>query len=123
VAKRASFLPEAAWTVGGLIEARAHVTWHCDRCRGWGAVDLPAVASKRGRDFSLVDKASRCRQPDCEGVVRFRYAASTGTPSRPLKAHREREEALKREIEDREMEAAKAAYNAVARRLRRPTLP
>lgn len=121
--KNPAYLPASAWSVGAMIDDQLHVTWHCDTCSHYGTVDLLAVAGRKGIDYCMVDRRSRCRMAGCTGVVYFRYADGVGTPSRRLEALRERQDAARVAAENREMAEAKARYNAVARRLRRPTLP
>jgi hypothetical protein len=121
--KNPGYLPTSAWTVGAMIDDQLHITWHCDACRHYDSVDLLKVAAKKGIDYCLVDRRARCKMEGCVGVVYFRYAGSPGTPSRRLEALRERQDAARVAAENREMAEAKAAYNQVAKRLRRPTLP
>lgn len=93
--KNPAFLPSWVETVGAMIDAKACVTWSCDRCGTGGMVGLQAVRRKLGAEYSLVDKVSTCKVARCGGEVSFRYAAGPNTMTRPLKALREREAALK----------------------------
>lgn len=123
MAKNPGFLPAAAWTVGASIDEQLHITWHCDTCPKWGPVNLLRVAAEKGIDYSLVDRRTPCREPGCVGRVRFRYSGGPSTPSRPLEALRERQAEAERQAADREMRAARDAYNAVARKHGRLPLP
>lgn len=112
--KNPGYLPESAWTVGAMIDDQLQVTWTCDVCKAWGQVDLLRIASRRGIDYCLVDRKTRCRDPVCKGVVGFHYSAGRGTPTRPLEANRERQDAAKARAAAAEMEAARQAYNRLA---------
>jgi hypothetical protein len=90
--KNPSYLPGSVWTVGAMIADKIVVTWTCrGSCGKCGTVGLQAVARKLGSDYCMVDKVTTCRTPNCGGVVEFRYSASNHSPSRPLKATRERQ--------------------------------
>lgn len=102
-----------------MIDAQERVIWSCHKCKAWGHVDLLEIQRQKGPSYSLVDRTSSCRVDGCDGRVGFHY----GSPARPLKALRERQDSVQREADVREMARAKAAYNAVARRLKYPLLP
>lgn len=121
--KNPGYLPSSVWSVGAMIDDQLHITWCCDTCGRYDALDLLKVAQRKGIDYCLVDRRAPCRAPGCAGLVYFRYSGGPGTPSRRLEALRERQDAARAAAEEREMAQAKAAYNNVARRLRRPTLP
>jgi hypothetical protein len=117
--KNPAYLSNHLWTVAGMIDAQERVIWSCNKCKAWGHVDLLKIQRQKGPSYSLVDRASSCRGDGCGGRVDFHY----GSPARPLKALRERQDSAQREADLREMAKAKAAYNAVARRLKYPPLP
>lgn len=117
--KNPGFLPTHVWTVGGMIDAQERVVWSCSRCKAWALADLLEIQRQKGPTYSLVDRTTACRVKGCGGRVSFLF----GSPARPLKALRERQGAAKAEAERLEMARAKAAYNAVARRLKYPPLP
>lgn len=121
--KNPGYLPKAAWTVGGLIDEQLLITWHCEKCRQSGPVDLLRIAQARGIDYCLVDKRSVCRAAACRGTVYFRYAPGPGTPSRHLQALRERQDAAVTIEGDRAIAEARRLYNAVAHRYGRLPLP
>lgn len=121
--KNPGYLPSWVMTVGAMIDHQALITWSCATCSADGRADLLRIAREKGIDYSLVDRTTACRVPGCGGVVSFRYAASAGTPSRPLRALRERQDALQKEAAKREMSQAKALYNAVAKKHGRPPIP
>lgn len=119
MAKNVAFLPTHVWTIASLIDAKERVIWSCRCCGEWGLADLLEIQRRKGPDYSLVDRDAACRVQGCNGRVSFHY----GAPARPLKAIRERQAAATALREHEEMERAKAAYNAVARRLKHPQLP
>lgn len=46
----------------------------CNVCREFRPVDLVRVASFKGRDYSLINKRTRCTfTPGCGGWVRFHF--------------------------------------------------
>ena len=106
-----------------MMDEQLHVTWHCDGCGGWGPVNLKRIADKKGIDYCLVDRTARCHISGCKGRVYFRYAPGPGTPSRRLEALRERQDAQQAADADRQMRAARDAYNAIALRYGRLPLP
>lgn len=106
-----------------MIDEQWLVTWSCERCKVNGFVNLLTLARKRGIDYCLVDKVSTCRVEGCGGLVHFHYSPGRGTPSRPLKANRERQDAAQGEARAAELKAAWAQFNDVARRLQYPPLP
>lgn len=58
----------------------------CTGC-GWTLNPLPLdpIIAKRGADYSLFDKRSRCRQPGCDRgqvIYLYRPAGVHGTPYR-----------------------------------------
>ena len=106
-----------------MMDKQLHVTWHCERCDKYGTVNLKRVADQKGIDYCLVDRRAPCQIEGCGGMVYFRYAPGPGTPSRRLEALRERQDAERRAEADAQMRAARAAYNAIARRYGRTMLP
>lgn len=106
-----------------MMDAQMHVTWHCERCGAYGTVNLKRVADVKGIDYCLVDRRTTCRVGKCGGTVGFRYSPGAGTPSRRLEALREREDAELAREGDRQMRAARDAYNAIAHRYGRLPLP
>lgn len=102
-----------------MIDAQERVIWSCRACKAWGLADLLEIQRQKGPTYSLVDRTALCRFVGCGGRVGFHY----GSPARPLKALRERQDSLQREADVREMARAKGAYNAIARRLKYPLVP
>jgi hypothetical protein len=117
--KNPAYLSAHLWTVAGMIDAQERVIWSCPACKSWGHVDLLAIQRRKGPTYCLIDRTAPCRVDGCGGRVGFHY----GSPARPLKALRERQDSVQREADVRELARAKAAYNAVARRLKYPLLP
>lgn len=112
--KNPGYLPASAWTVGAMIDDQLLVTWGCGICKAGGRVDLLDVQRKLGPSYCLVDREPRCKTPDCAGRVLFHYSPGRGTPTRPLRAARERLDALRAQDAQRQMEAARQVFNAVA---------
>ncbi|PIB95194.1 hypothetical protein CSW60_21805 [Caulobacter sp. X] len=117
--KNPAYLHTHLWTVAGMIDAQERVIWSCRACKAWGHVDLLEIQRQKGPTYCLVDRTAPCRVEGCGGRVGFHY----GSPARPLRALRERQAAAQAQQEREEMARAKAAYNAVARRLKYPPLP
>ncbi len=61
-----------------MIGVSAPCHWSCDTCRASAYIDLPKLAESLGPDFSLIDKLCRCREPKCDGIVRFFSAPGQG---------------------------------------------
>lgn len=112
--KNPGYLPASAWTVGAMIDDQLQVKWSCDACKAGGNADLLAIQQKRGPSYCLVDKVTRCKVEGCKGKVRFHYSGGLGTPTRPLEANRERQDAAKARAAAIKLEAARVAYNQIA---------
>lgn len=59
--------PKWSMTVGSLIDEGALVRLGCPSCRQVMDIDLPAIADKRGRAYSLIDVRPLCRVTSCRG--------------------------------------------------------
>jgi hypothetical protein len=73
-----AFFPAWTQTVGSMKATRDAKPDHfgvrvsCDSCRQGRDVDLDAIIARKGPDFSLVNRRSRCRfTPGCRGSNRF----------------------------------------------------
>lgn len=108
--KNPGYLPNHAWTVGGLLDAQERVIWSCGKCGAWALADLLGIQADKGPSFCLVDRTAPCRVEGCAGKVSFLY----GSPSRPLRANRERQDAAKLEAARRELERVRLLYNSLA---------
>lgn len=112
--KNPGYLHPALWTVAGMIDEQYLITWSCERCKTGGPVNLLAVQQKKGPDYCLVDKVSTCRADGCGGTVWFHYSPGRGTPTRPLQANRERQDAAKLKAARQQLEQARIIYNHLA---------
>jgi hypothetical protein len=72
--------PAWARTLGEMIEARAAVRFACLACRRLYDVDLEALATLRGRGWSLVGRRARCKASRCRASGRFVAAAGPDQP-------------------------------------------
>ena len=61
-------------TLGGLVKRQAKVRWMCPVCEANGDVDLPALLTAKGPDYSLADRRPSCHL--CPGRVRFVFWSS-----------------------------------------------
>jgi len=68
--------PAAFRTVGGMIRGGVVVRVGCADCGHFFDVDLPAIARRRGADFTLLDRHCACRLTHCRGVAYFVAAPS-----------------------------------------------
>lgn len=108
--KNPAYLPTHTLTVAGLIDAQERVIWSCGKCGAWALADLLAIQREKGPEYSLVDRTASCREAGCGGKVGFHY----GTPSRPLRANRERQDAAQLRSARRDLEQARIVYNKLA---------
>lgn len=90
--KNPAYLSSHLWTVAGMIDAQERVIWSCRACNAWGLADLLEIQRQKGPTYSLVDRTAPCRIVGCGGRVGFHY----GSPARPLKALRERQDSFVR---------------------------
>ena len=65
VLARTRILPAWCRSVGALIEAGAIARFVCGPCRRVYDVDLEALAVLRGRQWSLIGQAARCKASRC----------------------------------------------------------
>lgn len=57
--------PTWARTIAAMIEAEAIVRFACPACKRLYDVDLEAIAMMRGRAWSLIGRAARCKASKC----------------------------------------------------------
>jgi ferredoxin len=69
-----------ALNLGAMIESGAIVRFACDGCRRVYDVDLAALAILRGREFSLIGQAARCKASKCRARGMFVASLSAGQP-------------------------------------------
>ena len=62
---------QAGGTVGAIIANRWLVYSECDLCRLRIEADLKRIAEKRGMNFVLWGRTTRCRRMGCPGSVSF----------------------------------------------------
>lgn len=62
---------QAGRTVGAIIANRWLVYSECDLCRLRIEADLKRIAEKRGMNFVLWGRTTRCRRMGCPGNVSF----------------------------------------------------
>ena len=72
--------PVWARSVGEMIEAQAEVRFVCPACRRVYDVDLAALATLKGRAWSLVGRRARCKASKCRAGGRFAAAAGADQP-------------------------------------------
>lgn len=70
--------PVWALNLGAMIESGAIVRFACDQCRRVYDVDLAALAILRGREFSLIGQAARCKASKCRARGMFVASLSAG---------------------------------------------
>ena len=63
--------PVAFRTVDGMVRNSIVVRVGCSACRDFFDVDLVAIRSVRGSDFSLLDRHCTCRRTLCRGRAYF----------------------------------------------------
>lgn len=80
--------PDRSWTLADLWRQRALVEARCGSCGVRLRVDLDGLLRARGPDYSLWNKAPRCRVLGCAGRVTF--WAQDGSGSGPVKLMGER---------------------------------
>lgn len=71
-------------TLGGMKRHGTRVVVSCAKCRLWKPFDVDVAIAKLGEDYSLVDKRAHCREPGCDGIVRFHGSPGEGSPFRPI---------------------------------------
>jgi hypothetical protein len=68
-------------SVGAMIDHDAEVRVLCTGCKVFVDVNLPGLAERVGRDYSLIDRRCRCRlTPGCRGWNRFYYRQAVFRP-------------------------------------------
>jgi len=117
--KNPAYLSPHLWTVGGLIDSGVRVIWSCQKCGAWALADLLAIKADKGADYSLVDRRAPCRVNGCGGRVHFLY----GSPARPLRAARERQDAAQLHAARQQLEQARTHYNVLAPPAGAPQIP
>lgn len=79
-AKSAEF-PPAVQTLGALIDASVALRAICSNCERWVEIDKSALARRVGRDYSLINRRTRCKLTKrCRGWNRFYYAVGEFLP-------------------------------------------
>lgn len=74
-------LPAWVQTLGAMIDRGTEVRVMCEKCRAWQQVDIPALAAKVGRGYSLIDRRCRCRMTaGCRGWNKFAYLTAVYRP-------------------------------------------
>ena len=72
--------PVWARSLGAMIEAHAAVRVVCPACKRLYDVDLEALATLRGRAWSLLERKGRCKASKCRSPGRFVAAAGADDP-------------------------------------------
>ncbi|HEV2865832.1 MAG TPA: hypothetical protein VGX37_04905 [Allosphingosinicella sp.] len=72
--------PHWARTLGAMIDAGAAARFACPRCRRVYDVDLEALASVKGRAWSLIDRRGRCKASTCRALGWFTAAQASDRP-------------------------------------------
>ena len=72
--------PHWARSLGAMIEAAAQVRFACPTCRRVYDVDLDALATVKGRAWSLIDRPARCKASRCRASGWFAAAPSLEQP-------------------------------------------
>ncbi len=72
--------PVWARTLGEMIEGQAAVRFACPACKRLYDVDLEALATLRGRAWSLIERRARCKASKCRASGRFVAAAGANEP-------------------------------------------
>jgi hypothetical protein len=63
-----------------MIEEAAQVRFACPKCRRVYDVDLEALATVKGRAWSLIDRRARCKASTCRASGWFAAAPSRDEP-------------------------------------------
>lgn len=77
--------PSWVMTLGAIADTLAEhphyfIRVHCRKCREHRDLDIPALIEKVGRDYTLLNKRTRCRiTPGCRGWNVFFYSTGTWT--------------------------------------------
>lgn len=64
-------LLDSSMTLGDYLRTTIPVEARCNKCDFIQRVDIAALAEKVGLTYQLWDRRSRCKQPGCDGWVRF----------------------------------------------------
>jgi hypothetical protein len=72
--------PHWARSLGAMIEAAALARFACPKCRRVYDVDLEALATVKGRAWSLIDRRARCKASRCRATGWFAAAPSRDEP-------------------------------------------
>lgn len=72
--------PVWASNLGAMIEAGVMARFACDGCRRVYDVDLAALAILRGREWSLIGRAARCKASRCRARGLFVASLNRETP-------------------------------------------
>lgn len=72
--------PVWARSIGEMIEAGAEVRFACGACQRVYDVDLDALATLKGRAWSLIERRARCKASKCRATGRFAAAAGADQP-------------------------------------------
>lgn len=83
-------------TAGAMLAHRTgRVRAYCGECRRGRAVNLRRLVERKGADYSLINRRTRCRfTPGCMGVVYFHFHDVADIPlveERALRAWREQD--------------------------------
>lgn len=62
---------DADMTLADFLRVGIQVKAFCTRCKLDHLIDLAALIEKKGPDFILWNRRSRCKQPGCDGWNRF----------------------------------------------------
>jgi hypothetical protein len=80
MAKRAANFPAWVQTLGAMVDEGARIRAWCSGCGRCTDMDIAALTAIKGRDYSLIDRRSRCKMPTCKGWVRFHYCQGVFRP-------------------------------------------
>ncbi|QAY78450.1 hypothetical protein [Sphingosinicella sp. BN140058] len=72
--------PHWARSLGTMIEAGTQVRFACPACKRLYDVDLAALATLKGRDWTLIDRRARCKASRCRVSGRFVAAPADDQP-------------------------------------------
>lgn len=64
-------LLDSGMTLGDYLKTAIPVEARCNKCAFVQLVDIAALAEKVGKEYMLWDRRSPCKQPGCDGWVRF----------------------------------------------------
>lgn len=64
-------LLDSGMTLGNYLRTTIPVEARCNKCEFIQRVDIAALAERVGLDYVLFDRRSRCKQPGCDGWIRF----------------------------------------------------